>query len=53
MKKKGTSKFYEWASAGPVLSVSEITVPSNAFKEKMEEGERILKIAGVPKRPKK
>ncbi|HEY0654084.1 MAG TPA: hypothetical protein VGD65_13190 [Chryseosolibacter sp.] len=53
MKNKTSTKFEQWVSDSPKLTVGSITVPPHAFKGKMEEGERILKVAGLPKRPKK
>lgn len=53
MKRIVSKSLEELIAQAPKLSVYTGPSDPNAFKEKLEEGERILKIAGVPKRPKK
>jgi hypothetical protein len=53
MKKTALKTFEELIKDAPKLEMQVGDRFPGAFKEKMEKAERILAIAGVPKRPKK
>jgi hypothetical protein len=53
MKKITLKSIDELIAEAPELRLSQTPIDPNVFKEKMEKGARILKIAGVPSRSKK
>jgi hypothetical protein len=53
MKKNTSKSIDELIAQAPKLTLTTSEIDSDIFKEKMEKGARLLKIAGVPERPKK